>query len=156
MNKLVGLLLVLVTLTGCSLLLDIKDIRDPSVSFTSLTDMHRWMDKNLYYSIADGGRYWAAPQETIERGWAHCTGFAVFVMYFAHRDLGMETGVVGIKTPYGNHALVSLNGVWYDAEGMFVWDMRGCSVIDTWSYKEALMMCLGSGSRSIDEINFDF
>lgn len=93
-------------------------IRKPSITFNSLAQLRSYTVSTLHYISEDVDR-WQAPQETIEKGGGDCEDFCLFVGYFA-RELGYDVYLVAIETDTGNHMILEMNGVYYEAQGVTI------------------------------------
>jgi len=161
MKQFLPLLLVL-SLSSCELFMSPYDvIRDPDISFSSLEEIQTYVWHNITYAsdhVVHGGEYWQAPQETISRGTGDCEDFAIFVGYFAERDLGMDVELLGVEEyEGGNHMLVVLDDIIYEAQSLSVRKAPIKRIIWRMDMKEGLQGCVNDGSRTIKScpITFD-
>lgn len=139
-------LLVLVPIVFLSCINPYDYIREPSISFTSLEEIYEYVETLRY--VPDAEEYWQAPQETINRGTGDCEDMAIFIIYFASRDLGMKVKLVGIHKANGtNHALAKLDNKYYEVYTMRTYDEESLDIYMEVSLNYALTNCVYNGSR---------
>jgi len=161
MKQFVPLLLVL-SLSSCELFMSPYDvINEPDISFSSLAEIQRYVRTNIHYASDEsihGEEYWQAPQETIRRGSGDCEDFAIFVGYFAERDLGMDVGLLGVEEYGGDqHMLVVLNDTIYEAQEVVIRTDPFKQILWRGDMEDGLRGCIEDGSRTIKScpITFD-
>lgn len=144
MKKILVVLCVLV-LSSCAF-----NIRDPEdIHFNSLPEIYAYMKQNFHY-ISDGQyERFEAPMETIERGGGDCDSYAIFVCYFAHRDLGMEANMIAIHLPQGDHAIVQLDGQYYESMYYKKYRAEELNIFKRYTLDQVLMLCKLYGSRNV-------
>lgn len=163
MKHIIGTILIIVTLTSCTQVVDPRmyknipstyDIRTPTLVLPTLDAIKTYQMNNIWYNSDSStyGRpeYWAAPQQTIEERLGDCEDIAIFVGYFANK-LGYKVRLVGVElSGYGSHMLVELDGVLYEAQALHVNTKYVVRVIDSWTLDEALSICYNYyGSRNV-------
>jgi len=140
------------SLLGCEMFSDPETlIRTPSISFNSMDELRDYVTYELSYK-SEFTDYWQAPQETIDKGTGDCEDFCIFVGYFA-RKMGYEVFLVVLETPKGNHMIIMLNGVPYEAQTLGKYQYYDkYPQIARLTMDEALRKCYFTyGSRSVDE-----
>ena len=143
MKKILWILSVCGLLTSC-----VMEIRDPTISFTSLDAIYDYLDDNITYK-ADAWEYWQAPQETIDKRTGDCEDYGIFIAYFADRDLGASVKLCVIETGLTEkHMVVRINGVYYDSTSRYVYRYEP-EILEEWSLESALNRCKAGGSRSV-------
>ena len=150
MRRFVFVSVICLFCSSCSYFLDpMLYVRTPTIAFSSLDDLRIYVVHNIKYK-SDPPEYWQAPQETIDKGTGDCEDFAILVAYFA-REMGYDVMLVGITTTNGNHMIVSINGVCYEAQS--VTPYKGTiNVIARFTLDDALRICYNRyGSRSVYE-----
>lgn len=100
-----------------------EEIPPPALTLSSFSEVRGWINSNAVYmpDRANYGvtEYWATPDEFIIHGGGDCEDYVIFAMYYLYR-LGYSVEFVGVKTFTGlNHALISVNGILYEAQGLF-------------------------------------
>ena len=112
-----GLILFLFICTGCEQFMSSDQlIRTPTLELNSMAEIRYYVTHNIRY-LADEKEHWQAPQETIDKGTGDCEDFALFAGYYA-KKLGYDVYLVGVHTPVGDHMILKLDGVYYEAQDM--------------------------------------
>lgn len=117
MRKAIFTVLVVVLFASCEQLMPSSQlIRTPTLQLNSLTEIREYITSNITY-VADTTDRWQAPQETIDKGTGDCEDFCLLAGYFADK-LGYSVYLVGISSSKGNHMILELDGVYYEAQTM--------------------------------------
>lgn len=117
MRKIVFTLIVVILFASCEQLMPSSQlIRTPTLQLNSLSDISNYVRNNITY-VADEGDRWQAPQETIDKGTGDCEDYCLFAGYYADK-LGYNVHLVGIRSSKGDHMILELDGVYYEAQTM--------------------------------------
>lgn len=115
-------------------------IRTPALQFSSLSEIRAYVRSNIHYKWDDTD-YWQAPQETIDKGTGDCEDYCLFVGYFADK-LGYDVHLVCIEKPDGNHMILKLNNMYYEAQTVSIYAYADkYPKIASWSLEDALKQC---------------
>jgi len=146
MKYALSVVLVCLALTSCNMLFveDYGAIVEPTISFASWEQLRQYV-YTIKYELSYNK--YKGPQETIDTGTADCMDYCILVGYFAERDLGMDVLIMGVATDGYNHAIVRLDGVWYEGQTMRTTSRAQYGdTIDTWTMKEILRIVVECGS----------
>lgn len=120
MFRVISVILLVVSLSGCSNLMQVfnAEIEAPDVNMTwqqaqwyAVTDIDY-----VYDSVEYGYDYWQTPLETYIKGTGDCEDFAFFVGYFAWRE-GRDVQIVGYERgPNDYHAIIKVDGNYYEPQ----------------------------------------
>lgn len=145
MKKILWILFVCGLLTSCAN--PFEGIRDPDIHFDSLNEIYDYLNAHITYK-SDEWEYWQAPQDTIDKGTGDCEDYAIFIAYFADRDLNASVTLCVIETGLTDkHMIVRINGVYHDSTSRYVYRYEP-EILEEWSLKAALNRCRWGGSRS--------
>ena len=143
MKQILWILSVCGLLTSC-----VMSIREPSIRFDSLDEIYAYLENNVTYK-ADSYENWQAPQDTIDKGTGDCDDFAIFIAYFADRDLNASVTLCVIETGLTDkHMIVRINGVYHDSTSRRIY-LYEPEILEEWSLNAALNKCWWGGSRSV-------
>jgi len=145
MKKILWILSVCGILTSCAN--PFEGIRNPDIHFNSIDAIYDYLDTHITYK-ADEWEYWQAPQETINKRSGDCEDFAIFIAYFADRDLRADVMLYEIETGLTDkHMIVRINGVYRDSTSRCTYPYEP-DILEEWTLDAALNRCWWGGSRN--------
>lgn len=75
-----------------------------------------WVATNLQYKDDPKGQdIWTSAQETINRGYGDCEDYCIVVQQLL-AERGISSNIVAIKLPQGYHAIMEINGIYFDPQ----------------------------------------
>jgi len=132
------ILLGIIFVTSCSgVLWEGKDSSFDHVQLDTKEEVLEWVANNISYSSVNQEN-WQLPKETYESRKGDCEDFVILVMYFM-REISVPTRLYVIDSPWGAHAVVYIQGVYYEAQkGIEVW--YPFTVYGSYDYNQVMVM----------------
>lgn len=135
--------LVLMWLSGCS-----WGYLDPPMVPTNPVELCEWVAEEIEYKT-DAPQYVQSPRETLDRGTGDCEDFAILYMWLLGRE-DAELVIVLVSDTAG-HAVVELEGEWYDPSIGWVFEIGRWRELDRMSYRDVMRQATEMWTKTFDE-----
>ena len=161
MKKLVGIIFVVLSLSGCEQALDFVQGRDvydhvmvPPMEFESLNEAGNWIADNVTYELSSPYE-WKSPYQTVTSKRGMCVDYSVTLLWYAVMRFNTDYSssyVLGVEEYSGGmHALCVINGIVIEPQTYTLRTKPYKRIVSRWNLDEALEIVYYTyGNRSME------